>query len=117
MLSIQPQLLSKSIVSVGGTLKSWEPTPSAEYLGVVRYLCHLLQAAAVDGKVKAQLRLAFAAPTAAPAAGAPHASNVAAVDAKDAQSRKQHQQSAIMTLLNSWIPPGICSYFPSQDNE
>lgn len=119
LLSFQPHMLAKSIASLSA-LKSWDPVPSAEYLGVVRYLAQLLQSAAVDHKVRAQLRAAFAPAGAAGSAAAVTAASVATSMAiedaaeegvgeqrsGDAQQTTQAQQNILSGLLGSWFPPG-----------
>lgn len=111
VLSFQPHLLGRSIASISA-LKSWEPVPSAEYLGVTRYLTQLLRSAAIDHKTKTQLRATFGTATAmaTPAEAEEALEEPSAADrhvsATDSQQRSQSQQSLVNGLLNSWIPPG-----------
>jgi hypothetical protein len=115
VLSFQPHLLGRSIASISA-LKSWEPVPSVEYLGVTRYLAQLLRSAAIDHKTKTQLRAAFgtsAAAVATPADADEAIEEPSAADrhasAADSQQRSQSQQSLVNGLLSSWIIPGKAS--------
>jgi hypothetical protein len=116
VLSFQPHLLGRSIASISA-LKSWDPVPSVEYLGVTRYLAQLLRSAAIDHKTRTQLRAAFGSTNAVVAGAVGDAEDVAeeppAADrqasATDSQQRAQSQQSLVNGLLNSWIPPGNSS--------
>jgi hypothetical protein len=114
VLTFQPHLLAKSISSLS-TLKSWDPVPTAEYLSVVRYLAQLLQSAAIDHRVRSQLRAAFAAGGGQqPAVGGDAAMDDAAEEpvlaaasgTTDASLTSQSQQNVLSGLLNSWLPPG-----------
>lgn len=103
VLSIQPHLLNKSISNIS-TLKSWDPVSSSEYLGIMRYLTQLLQAAAIDGKAKAQLRAAFA--PAGVVVGDAKSDGFEMAESGEA-THKQNPQGVLNALLNSWIPPGM----------
>lgn len=107
VLSIQPHLLNKSISSIS-TLKSWDPVPSSEYLGIMRYLTQLLQAAAIDGRAKSQLRSAFALAGPNSAVLKQEAGEHAETDAT-----QKNPQSVLNALLNSWIPPGTHCFVKS----
>lgn len=109
VLAFQPHLLSKSIGSISA-LKSWDPVPSVEYLGVMRYLVQLLQAAAIDQKTKGSIRSAFGAGAQAADVEAEDIEGKGAVQTpvpqQDTSRQTEMHQRMISGLLSSWLPPG-----------